>query len=244
MEHFTSSNPTGREAEGEGGAKGEGKMARGRKLLDTGSDDDGENYGGRTVLRVLEGEGVQGSVIVARWFGNVMLGPVRFRHMEDVARSAIGEWKRECREVGQGVGDGKRLKGSEGRPKVDEAEVKARLAKELSERDANIVVLRELLREKKERVMGSREGGDGRREGEGASSQRSATPIKKIDYEGMTLDDLRRVDKARDSTVAFLLKKIEEVENAKVQSGKGLDGGSESSKPSGMGEGDGIHGKG
>ena len=37
--------------------------------LQSGSDDDGEQHGGRHVLSVLEQDGVQGSLVVARWYG-------------------------------------------------------------------------------------------------------------------------------------------------------------------------------
>ena len=38
------------------------------------------------------------------------------------------------------------------------------------------------------------------------------TPQKGVEYEGMSLDALLRLDKARDATVAFVLKQIDKVD--------------------------------
>ncbi|KAI0919071.1 hypothetical protein AcV5_002083 [Taiwanofungus camphoratus] len=55
--------------------------------LKTGSEDDGEQWGGGKVLKVMQEEGViDAVVIVSRWYGGVMLGPVRFSHIETCAR--------------------------------------------------------------------------------------------------------------------------------------------------------------
>jgi putative IMPACT (imprinted ancient) family translation regulator len=44
-----------------------------------GSDDDGEAGGGRTILKVLRKLGVADVfVVVARWYGGIMLGPYVF----------------------------------------------------------------------------------------------------------------------------------------------------------------------
>ncbi|THH05947.1 hypothetical protein EW145_g4433 [Phellinidium pouzarii] len=53
----------------------------------SGSEDDGEQNGGRTVLRTMEKEGViDAIVVVSRWFGGTLLGPVRFTHIETCTR--------------------------------------------------------------------------------------------------------------------------------------------------------------
>ncbi len=67
------------------------------RLFETGSDDDGERYAGKKLERVLEEAGVEGAVVVARWYGGVLLGPVRFTHIEECAREAIGKWRDEMR---------------------------------------------------------------------------------------------------------------------------------------------------
>ncbi|CAL1711430.1 unnamed protein product [Somion occarium] len=53
----------------------------------SGSDDDGEKYAGGRVLKVMQAEGVLDAVVVvSRWYGGEMLGPIRFEHMETCAR--------------------------------------------------------------------------------------------------------------------------------------------------------------
>ncbi|KAK5051408.1 hypothetical protein LTR84_003060 [Exophiala bonariae] len=146
----------------------------------TNSDDDGEKYAGKRLEKVLNELDVQGTVVVARWYGGVLLGPVRFAHIENVAREAIGNWRRS---VGDGIGigiGGKRVKvggvvgllssssspagvgvssspgpGSVSKEMTDaqrkvDEETRVRLAEQLVRRDESIVVLRALLAEKKE----------------------------------------------------------------------------------------------
>ena len=53
----------------------------------SGCDDDGEDNGGRRALRTMESEGtIDAVVIVSRWFGGTLLGPVRFTHIETCTR--------------------------------------------------------------------------------------------------------------------------------------------------------------
>ncbi|KAI8968837.1 ribosomal protein S5 domain 2-like protein [Trametes punicea] len=53
----------------------------------SGYDDDGEKYAGGRVLKVMQAEGViDAAVVVSRWYGGEMLGPVRFEHIEFCAR--------------------------------------------------------------------------------------------------------------------------------------------------------------
>ncbi|KAI0359567.1 ribosomal protein S5 domain 2-like protein [Trametes cingulata] len=55
----------------------------------SGFDEDGEKYAGAKLLKVLTTEGVMDAVVVvSRWFGGEMLGPVRFDHIEMCAREA------------------------------------------------------------------------------------------------------------------------------------------------------------
>ncbi|KAF8586677.1 ribosomal protein S5 domain 2-like protein [Ramaria rubella] len=49
-----------------------------------GSEDDGEKYGGGRILKIMQREGVLDVVvIVSRWYGGTLLGPVRFTHIEN-----------------------------------------------------------------------------------------------------------------------------------------------------------------
>ncbi|EPQ31265.1 uncharacterized protein PFL1_01450 [Pseudozyma flocculosa PF-1] len=53
-------------------------------------EDDGEKWGGDRVLRVARDEGASDVlVIVSRWYGGELLGPVRFEHIENAARRAL-----------------------------------------------------------------------------------------------------------------------------------------------------------
>jgi putative IMPACT (imprinted ancient) family translation regulator len=163
------------------------------RTLETGTDDDGERYGGRHVLKVIEEMRVEGAIVVARWYGGVMLGPARFAHIENSAGDAIRAWRQKEDSEGQ-----KR------RRVEDEDMEKATLIVELADRDQNILVLRRLLEEKTKHAQPQAE-----------QKPPSRPPLPPPDYSSMPLERLRQFDKARDSTVAFLLKKIDEAEKQK-----------------------------
>ncbi|KAG9945302.1 ribosomal protein S5 domain 2-like protein, partial [Aureobasidium melanogenum] len=165
-------------------------LVGGVHTLETGTDDDGERYGGRHVLKILEEMRVEGALVVARYYGGVMLGPVRFAHIENSARDAIRAWRQNDDSEGQ-----KR------RRIEDEDMEKASLIVELADRDQNILVLRRLLEDKTKETQPHAE-----------QKPHSRPPIPAPDYSSMPLERLRQFDKARDSTVAFLLKKIDEAE--------------------------------
>ncbi|KAJ9103754.1 hypothetical protein QFC21_002214 [Naganishia friedmannii] len=62
----------------------------------TASSDDGEQYGGAHLLKVLNEEGtVDVLVVCSRWFGGTMLGPIRFQHIEKSARAALEGWSKK-----------------------------------------------------------------------------------------------------------------------------------------------------
>lgn len=62
----------------------------------TASSDDGEQYGGAHLLKVLNEEGtVDVLVVCSRWFGGTMLGPIRFQHIEKSARTALEGWSEQ-----------------------------------------------------------------------------------------------------------------------------------------------------
>ncbi|KAK3111280.1 hypothetical protein LTR53_013621 [Teratosphaeriaceae sp. CCFEE 6253] len=184
---------------------------------ETGHDDDGEKHGGRTVERVLAQLQVTGVCVVARWYGGVMLGPVRFQHMEDCAKGAVAKWRAHE----EGERRAKRVK------EAEEAE-RGRLVRALGERDRSVEVLRAMAGEKEGRVrdallagMAGLEGGEKPADGAGAPPVTVASPItaavspKKpaVDYSSMPLDRLRALDKARDATLSFLLKRISKADS-------------------------------
>ncbi|KAI0090702.1 ribosomal protein S5 domain 2-like protein [Irpex rosettiformis] len=55
--------------------------------LKYGNEDDGEKYGSGKIGKVMQTEGIiDAVVVVSRWYGGEMLGPVRFAHIETCAR--------------------------------------------------------------------------------------------------------------------------------------------------------------
>jgi hypothetical protein len=84
------------------------------------------------------------------------------------------------------------------RPDEVDGATKDKLIDELERRDRNIVVLRDLLKVKKDKL-------------EGAASP-SASPAKIPDYKTMPMSRLLALDKARDATVTYILKQLDKVD--------------------------------
>ncbi|KAF2773231.1 ribosomal protein S5 domain 2-like protein [Teratosphaeria nubilosa] len=167
----------------------------GKPQYDVDHDDDGEKYGGKKVEKVLESMQVVGACVVARWYGGAMLGPVRFEHMERCAREAVRKWlAREGEE-----------RARKRRVEMDAVE-KRRLEGVLAKRDESILVLRALAVKKERRVKEDIVAVAGQ-----PSSQIQA-PAPVIDYSVMPLDRLKALEKARDATLSFLLKRIDKAE--------------------------------
>jgi hypothetical protein len=60
--------------------------------LEEGLEDDGERYGAKAIEKVIKQLGATDVlVVVSRWYGGTMLGPVRFQHIENCARAALGQ---------------------------------------------------------------------------------------------------------------------------------------------------------
>ena len=156
-------------------------------LIEAGHDDDGEKYGGKTLEKVMISTNAQGAVVVARWYGGIMLGPVRFDHMEKCAREAISSW----------IQDKDRM--NERKKIEDEVITKERLVRSLPERDNSIAVLRGLLAEKK-RISPS-------------NAKANTTPTKVPTYRNMPLSALQRLEQVRDATIAWILSEIEKAES-------------------------------
>ena len=162
-----------------------------QRLLETGHDDDGEKYGGKTLEKVLIEMEVEGAVVVARWYGGVMLGPVRFDHIKNSARDAIMQWSQD-----------RERSAKKAKVREDEAE-RERLIQTLPERDQSIIVLRDLLTEKS------------RQSSSAPGSQNS--PAKTPDYSTLPLATLEKLEQVRDATIGWILKQIEKTENAQVE---------------------------
>ena len=133
-----------------------------------------------------------------------MLGPVRFAHIENCAREAIRNWQEQETRKAQ-----KRKKD------LDDASKVVDLVKVLSARDQSISVLRALAAEKersihtlKSKDLQDATGDDGADPKPEAASR--TTPA--MDYSIMPLDRLKALEKARDATLSFLLKRIDKAE--------------------------------
>nr|POF26117.1 impact family member c14c8.09c [Quercus suber] len=172
-------------------------------------DDDGEKYGGKTVQKVLERMNVEGACVVARWYGGVMLGQVRFSHMEDCARDAVQKYQNAAVE-----------QRSKKQKLMNEESERQSFLDALPQRDENVLVLRALALEKEMAVkeailMGidalGEEQQDAPETRQPPRPKPSFSPTK-TNYSSMTLENLRAVDRARDATVSFLLKRINKAE--------------------------------
>lgn len=177
-------------------------------LHDVGSDDDDEKYAGKKLEKLLIEMDVTGSVVVARWYGGILLGPVRFDHIVNVAQEAIKKWQ-------SAAADGLSSK----RTKIDtppnltpeqEADKIKRLSKQLVDRDNSIKVLRDLLAEKK----ATKEADSGALSNTTSSQDVPKSTAAGPDYQSMPLTKLRQLEKARDTTISWILKQIDQIETA------------------------------
>jgi len=165
-------------------------MPDSKVIYDSGHDDDGESWAGKRLSNVLNDTQASGAVVVARWYGGQNIGPIRFTHIENCAKEAIWKWK---------VAESERKKEQVSKKqKIDDEAKRKELVQALGERDFNIFALRKLLAEKKARL-----------EDEDVAQP---TPQKPQAYDRMSLEALLRVDKARDATIAFILKQIDKVD--------------------------------
>jgi len=185
-------------------------------LCDTGHDDDGEQWAGRKLENLMTELDVQGAVCVARWYGGVLLGPVRFKHMEDAAKEAISVWRDQQR--GGGL---KRQKMEESVPQRSQPETmrpeelqrrKRELIRTLQRRDESISTLRTLLEQKKSAFFATANPSQ-----PSSSTTSNSSPARNIDYEKMPFPRLQALEHARDASIAFLLKQIDKVEQEQAE---------------------------
>lgn len=150
---------------------------------------------------LLGDTGTSGSIVVARWYGGQNIGPIRFTHMETCAKEAIRKYADAVAQAQQEQATKKQ--------KIDEEARRSDLICNLQERDYNIFALRKLLCEKKAKAQGEH--------------AQPPTPQKLQDYGALTMEALLRVDKARDATIAFILKQIDKMDEGLKPAGA-LDG--------------------
>jgi hypothetical protein len=166
-------------------------MGNSKILYDVGHDDDGEKWAGGRLQHVLSDMNIEGVVVVARWYGGQNIGPIRFTHIENCAKEAIWKWRNADVET--------KKEQAAKKQKSDEDTSRSELEKDLRERDTNIFVLRGLLADKKAKLDDS--------------EPVPPTPQKAPpEYAKMSLDALKRMDKARDATITFVLKQIDKVD--------------------------------
>lgn len=147
-----------------------------------------------------------------------MLGQARFAHIENAATEAVRQW---LDHVGEQQAKKRKIE--------DDKAEKEKLAKALATRDQSIIVLRTLATEKeklaKEAVEKKTDDtGDLNEKSIIVDATRNKTPSPPRsnpgvqpagpDYEAMSVERLRALDKARDATLAFLLKRIDKAESA------------------------------
>jgi hypothetical protein len=179
------------------------KSLRPEQLYNTGHDDDGENWAGKRLEKLLTDMNVEGAAVVARWYGGILLGPVRFNHIESCAREAIQKY---LDSKSRAKKEEESLTGKRARVEPD-PRGKLELAEMLAERDQTIEVLRGLLKDKQT----SRKTTERLSSPDQQSTPDQRSPIRPS-YDKMTVEQLLRVEKARDATIGFLLKQIDAAE--------------------------------
>ena len=174
-------------------------------IFDLGHDDDGEKWAGGRLQHVLNDAGVEGVVVVARWYGGQNIGPIRFTHIENTAKEAMWQWRVTNEKI--------KIEQAAKKQKLAEESKRKELEENLRERDLNIFVLRGLLADKTAKLNDE--------------ERVPPTPQKKPqDYAKMSTEALKRVDKARDATIAFILKEIDKVDE-QLKLIEALDGASQ-----------------
>jgi hypothetical protein len=183
-------------------------LSSSRPIFKTGHDDDGENWAGRKIEKIMEELEVQGVIMVARWYGGELLGPARFTHIETAAKNAVDAWRSA---TSGGVSKKSRLDGqieqemaasSEKPMRPEELQRRKReIIQTLQRRDESIAALRTLLEQKKSAA-----------DPKLPQPAVNASPGRTMNYELMPFNRLQPLENARDMTIGFLLKEIDKAE--------------------------------
>lgn len=163
----------------------------------TGFDDDGEKWGGRKVLEILTASDDEGVLCVARWYGGIMLGPVRFDHIIHVAADALATYHLSMKKnpiiTSPTITSPRALKDGE----------RERLIRVLKGKDMTVENLRGMITAKKV---------------EKGLESPLASPVKEKNYERMHVDGLKRLVIARDATIKSLRDILKELNQASTES--------------------------
>jgi Uncharacterized protein family UPF0029 len=181
-------------------------------LFDTGHDDDGEQYAGKRLEKLLTELNVVGAVVVARWYGGILLGPARFTYIENCAREAIEKWRASAL-----TGKEADHPATQKRKLVEDETRRSALVRILEERDHSVSVLRGLLHEKTEDTAAAEMNGTASSMADATVTPTIVTPTKLPNYSMMPLQSLERLEKARDATISWILKEIEKAEEKQQQ---------------------------
>jgi Uncharacterized protein family UPF0029 len=161
----------------------------------SGFEDDGEKWAGQKLLNILTSNEDEGILCVARWYGGILLGPVRFDHIIHVAADALATHhiSKGTAVIPRHVNETKDVKTSGGDEEV------SRLLRVLKGKDMAIESLRGIIHTKKmER---------------GEDAQMS--PRKEKNYERMPLEVLNRLIVGRDATIKSLRDILKELNEGK-----------------------------
>ena len=159
----------------------------------TGFDDDGEKWAGRKILDILTANEDEGLLCVARWYGGIMLGPVRFDHIVHVAADALATYHLSRRKSPAITSP--TIKSSIITSPMVDGE-KGRLIRVLRGKDMTVESLRTMIATKKV---------------ERGEPSVPASPVKERNYERMHEDGLKRLVIARDATIKSLRDIIKEL---------------------------------
>jgi putative IMPACT (imprinted ancient) family translation regulator len=149
--------------------------------------DDGEQYAGRRIIKVLEESQTTGACVVARWYGGINLGQVRFAHIVKCAEGAIESWRSHQKAV-------------------NEKDERKKLLKTLVEMDKMISDLR-LLRSVKNQELQA--GKSVVPDSVSTSPAASQTPTRLPDYSTLPLEKLRMLDKSRSASLQHLIAAVD-----------------------------------
>ncbi|KAL8770166.1 MAG: hypothetical protein Q9209_004008 [Squamulea sp. 1 TL-2023] len=185
------------------------------RLYDTGYDEDGEKYAGKALTSVLSDFKAEGAIVVARWYGGILLGPVRFHHIKNCAREAISKY------LNSNERQAKKLRAS-----AEEIKRKDDLIRILLARDQSISVLRGLLAEKQSVPSPSPK-----------EETPKPSPTKVPEYAQLPLRMLENLERARDATIGWILAQIETIEAVQQASNGSSKSAAQVSNNSAIGEG-------